>query len=59
MPVSCPNVPDEVLNPKGTWADSKAYDTKAMELANSFKKNFAKFEDFANEEILNGGPVIS
>lgn len=57
MPVTCPNVPDEVLNPKGTWSDKEAYDAKANELASSFKKNFAKFEEFANEEILKGGPL--
>jgi phosphoenolpyruvate carboxykinase (ATP) len=27
-----------------------------MELAISFKENFAKFEEFANEEILSGAP---
>ena len=57
MPTTCPNVPDEVLNPKGTWADAAAYDAKAAELAASFKKNFAKFEEYANEEILKGGPI--
>lgn len=57
MPTTCNNVPDEVLNPKDTWADKEAYDAKAMELANSFRKNFAKFEEYANEEILNGGPI--
>mgnify|MGYP003574970861 FL=1 len=56
VPQSCPNVPEEVLNPRNTWADKAAYDTKANELAESFKKNFAKFEEFANEEILAGAP---
>ena len=57
MPTTCENVPDEVLNPKDTWSDKNAYDAKAMELANSFRKNFAQFEEFANEEIMNGGPI--
>ena len=57
MPTSCNNVPDEVLNPKGTWSDKEAYDAKAMELANSFRKNFSQFEEFANEEIIAGGPI--
>jgi len=57
MPTSCENVPTEVLNPKNTWADKEAYDKKAMELAESFRKNFAKFEQQANEEILKGGPI--
>lgn len=58
MPTTCENVPDEVLNPKDTWADADAYDAKANELAASFKKNFAKFEEYANEEIMNGGPLV-
>ena len=57
MPASCPNVPDEVLNPKQTWSDADAYDAKAKELAASFKKNFEKFEDYANEEIMSGAPA--
>ena len=57
MPTTCENVPDEVLNPKDTWSDKNAYDAKAMELANSFRKNFAQFEEFANEEIMNGAPI--
>lgn len=56
VPQTCPNVPDEVLNPRNTWEDKAAYDAKAQELAESFKKNFAKFEEFANEEILAGAP---
>ncbi|HYD91713.1 MAG TPA: phosphoenolpyruvate carboxykinase (ATP), partial [Flavobacterium sp.] len=57
IPQSCPNVPVEVLNPKDTWADKAAYDAKAHELADEFRKNFAKFEEFANEEIMAGGPL--
>lgn len=57
MPKSCPNVPTEVLNPKETWSDKEAYDVQAVTLANSFKENFAKFEAYANEEILSGAPV--
>ncbi len=57
MPTSCPNVPSEILNPKETWKNKKAYDIQAMELSNSFKENFTKFESFANEEILSGAPA--
>ncbi len=57
VPQSCPNVPDEVLNPRDTWADKTAYDKKAAELAGEFRKNFTKFETFSNEEIIAGGPL--
>ncbi|MCO4822725.1 MAG: phosphoenolpyruvate carboxykinase (ATP) [Flavobacteriaceae bacterium] len=58
MPKSCPNVPDEVLNPIGTWADKDAYNAKAQELARSFKTNFKQFEEYANSEIMAGGPIV-
>lgn len=57
MPKSCPNVPSDILNPRETWKNKKAYDIQAKELANSFKENFAKFEQYANEEILSGAPA--
>ena len=56
MPTSCENVPADILNPRNTWEDKEAYDKKALELADSFRKNFSKFREQANEEILKGGP---
>ncbi|MTI30054.1 phosphoenolpyruvate carboxykinase (ATP) [Xanthovirga aplysinae] len=56
MPVSCPEVPDEILNPKNTWSDKQAYDSKANKLATEFNRNFEKFADFANGEIMAGAP---
>jgi len=56
MPTACPNVPDEVLNPRNTWKDKEAYDTKAQDLANSFVKNFEQYKDKANKEILAAAP---
>lgn len=56
MPVTCPNVPVEVLNPRNTWKDKNAYDAKAKQLAKSFKDNFEKFEAYANPEIMAGAP---
>jgi len=58
IPQTCDNVPSEVLNPRTTWDNKEAYDEKALELATSFKKNFKVFEEFANEEILNGAPIL-
>ena len=56
MPTSCPNVPEEVLNPVNTWEDKNAYEEKANDLANKFNKNFEKFAEFANDEIMAGAP---
>lgn len=54
MPTSVPNVPDEVLNPRNTWADKDAYDAKATELAKLFRQNDTKYNLPA--DILSGGP---
>jgi len=57
-PQSCPNVPSEILNPRNTWEDPTLYDIKAVELAQKFKANFAKFSAFANAEIMEGAPLV-
>ena len=56
QPRSCPGVPTEVLSPRATWKDDKAYYDTAFKLANAFRENFKQFEDFASEEIRRGGP---
>ncbi len=43
VPTSCPDVPSELLAPRGTWADPDAYDAKAHELRAMFERNAAKF----------------
>lgn len=58
IPQTCPNVPDELLNPRNTWEDKKAYDEKAQHLAELFINNFEKFASQASEEILNAAPQI-
>lgn len=58
MPVSCENVPSEVLNPRNTWADKANYDVKAKELGKQFIKNFEKYASGVSEEILNAAPKI-
>jgi phosphoenolpyruvate carboxykinase (ATP) len=57
MPTSCKNVPAEILNPKNTWSDKNAYDTKANHLAQNFIKNFEQYASAASAEILSSAPV--
>jgi len=59
MPTQCPGVPDSILNPRNTWTDKDAYDTKTAELADAFNKNFKKFENKAAADIINAAPKIS
>ena len=58
MPKTCPNVPDEVLNPVNTWEDKDAYQDKANLLASRFVENFEQFADRANEEIMAAAPKV-
>jgi len=57
MPTAVEGVPSEILNPRDTWQDKGAYDEQAEMLAMKFLKNFEKFEEFANDEIMSGGPI--
>ena len=58
IPTDVPDVPREILNPRQTWSDMAAYDAKAIELAQMFKANFAKFADRANPDIVAGAPKV-
>jgi phosphoenolpyruvate carboxykinase (ATP) len=57
VPMSCPNVPDEVLIPKNTWNDRTAYDEQAQKLAYMFSENFQQFADVASQDIKVAGPA--
>ena len=56
VPQSCPHVPDEIMNPRDTWADKEAYDKAANKLAAMFEENFAtKYPNIA-QHIVDAGP---
>ena len=54
IPVSCPDVPPEILNPRNAWTDKAAYDKTAADLAARFEANFKQFD--ASEAICAAGP---
>ncbi len=58
FPTEVSGVPSEVLSPRTAWDDKAAYDETSGKLAVSFQENFKPYEDFANEEIQNGGPQL-
>jgi phosphoenolpyruvate carboxykinase (ATP) len=55
VPAAVPNVPAEVLDPRGTWPDPAAYDAQAHKLAGMFRENFTKFSPTA-ESVQAAGP---
>jgi len=48
VPDNVPEVDSNILNPRNTWADKDAYDSKAKELITLFKNNFVKYESFGD-----------
>ena len=55
VPKSCPGVPSNVLDPKKTWKNKKAYDKAAKILARMFVDNFKKFKK-VSVNIKKAGP---
>ena len=51
VPDACPDVPDEVLNPRNTWKDKDAYDTQAKDLRRLFEENFQQFESAVDNKV--------
>jgi phosphoenolpyruvate carboxykinase (ATP) len=49
-------VPEELLDPRGTWADAAAYDEQARTLAAMFRDNFSEFEGAVGDEVRAAGP---
>jgi phosphoenolpyruvate carboxykinase (ATP) len=56
VPVSCPDVPSEVLQPRNTWEDKEAYDRQAADLARRFNENFKKYEAGVSEAVRAVAP---
>ena len=56
VPRSCPGVPSELLDPRGTWADGDEYDRYAEKLARMFEDNAEKRLQSMTDEVRAAGP---
>lgn len=56
VPLSCQDVPTEILEPRNTWHEKEAYDKKAAHLSDLFHQNFQQFQDGCAAEIRAAGP---
>ncbi|ACL03921.1 Phosphoenolpyruvate (PEP) carboxykinase [Desulfatibacillum aliphaticivorans] len=53
VPVSCPGVPGEILNPRNQAKDPAEYDQRAQKLVEDFKKNFEQFAAKVPDDVKN------
>jgi phosphoenolpyruvate carboxykinase (ATP) len=58
VPTHCPGVPSEVMLPRGTWRDGRAYDAQARHLARLFVENFDHYATEGSEAIVAAGPRL-
>ena len=58
VPLSCPDVPEGILNPADSWPSKKAHEEKYKSLATRFIENFKKFEANCPPEVIKAGPKI-
>lgn len=59
VPIDLPNVNPAILDPRDTYVDKAQWETKALDLAARFIKNFAQYTD--NEEglhLVEAGPQL-
>ncbi|MFM5917734.1 MAG: phosphoenolpyruvate carboxykinase [Novosphingobium sp.] len=56
VPVAVPGVDSKLLDPRAAWADQQAYDQTAQELVNKFVENFAQFEAYVDDGVLQSAP---
>jgi phosphoenolpyruvate carboxykinase (ATP) len=54
IPLSCPGVPDYILDPINTWSDKQKYLESAKRLASLFVKNFERFGNMPRDIVIAG-----
>ena len=59
VPVEVPGVPASILDPRGTWQDTAAYDAQAAKLARMFVDNFRAYADGVSASVGAAGPTIT
>ncbi len=59
VPTELPGVDTNILDPRNTYADAAEWETKALDLASRFIKNFAKYEgNEAGKALVAAGPQL-
>ncbi|MFH1262555.1 MAG: phosphoenolpyruvate carboxykinase (ATP) [Pseudomonadota bacterium] len=56
VPTSCPNVPNDVLDPANTWGNKDEYWKRYDGLAARYIENFKQFAEGCSAEVIAAGP---
>jgi phosphoenolpyruvate carboxykinase (ATP) len=56
VPDAVPDVPGDILKPRGTWKDPAAWDAQARRLAGLFRNNFEKYAAGVPDAVRAAGP---
>lgn len=56
VPISCPEVPEDVLDPSSSWPNKEEYWQKYDALAARFIENFKLFEKGCSKAVKDAGP---
>jgi phosphoenolpyruvate carboxykinase (ATP) len=58
LPLSCPDVPSDILSPRQSWNNDAAFYAQANKLATAFINNFRKYEAGVSDEVKAAAPVV-
>jgi phosphoenolpyruvate carboxykinase (ATP) len=56
VPLECPGVPTELLNPRASWGRGRDYDASAHDLARRFTENFERYAAQVPDAVRATGP---
>jgi phosphoenolpyruvate carboxykinase (ATP) len=56
VPLSCSDVPEDILDPSNSWGDKKDYWKKYDSLAARFIQNFKLFKNECSQPVIDAGP---
>ena len=56
VPLTCPDVPEDVLEPSNAWGNKQEYWMKYDALAARYQENFKLFADGCPQQVIDAGP---
>lgn len=58
VPVVLAGIDARLMSPRDTWASGTDYDRAAHRLAQMFAKNFTKYAEHVDDDVLRAGPMV-